>query len=65
MTRNVGIYKSGTSSTIINNINNLHPVDPDPDPVAVLLSSDGNIGRYLEIHTGTFSKDFFSQRAVN
>ena len=50
MTRNVGIYKSGTSSTIINNINNLHPVDPDPDPVTVLLSSDGNIGRYLEIH---------------
>ena len=51
MTRNVGIYKSGTSSTIINNINNLHPVDPDPDPVTVLLSSDGKIGRYLEIHT--------------
>ena len=48
MTRNVGIYKSGTSSTIINNINNLHPVDPDP--VTVLLSSDGKIGRYLEIH---------------
>ena len=50
MTRNVGIYKSGTSSTIINNINNLHAVDPDPDPVTVLLSSDGKIERYLEIH---------------